>query len=449
MHPLDRFPVRPDIPEDEKEFHEIDKADEDRYVLGRNGDHLMGVPFQCDLCHFRNMTGRDPIAHHKKDEYTMLCVRRANLDALWAREPGTVKSNLSSLRRSHRSGEEAFGFEQSLPALGPFPISDTCGMKMACLSLDASLRKGRYADHLQYDSMRSTPGAISNMWRAGIDSMGGSVLAKDEKKLYVTSNPARTEWFERFMKGAKLRIGVIKRRNFALTSDMVHALLELLEKTLNESEFGVEQKRIKELACFVLAEYCAGLRGEEVPLISLSGMLQYWEATRVHPTPHVMLALRGRFKGETGERWHLMPIADTTRTSLPIRKWFGRLLGRLVHEEGRRDGWLFQNDKGRKGKIADYDGMFKEYMERVKDEFPGLIPDYVNPLLDMSLWRSGRRGSTTEVSNQNLDQVAIDMNNRWRKRERAKGGDPSMGMRELYTQIEHSLSTFLRYSQCL
>jgi hypothetical protein len=99
-----------------------------------------------------------------------------------------------------------------LPALGPFPISDLCGMKMACLSLDASLRKGRYADHLQWDSMRFTcPGAISHMWRAGIDSTGGSVLAKDEKKLYVTSNPARTEWFERFMKGAKLRIGVIKR----------------------------------------------------------------------------------------------------------------------------------------------------------------------------------------------------------------------------------------------
>ena len=144
-----------------------------------------------------------------------------------------------------------------------------------------------------------------------------------------------------------------------------------------------------------------------------------------------------------------MPIADETRTHLPVRKWFGRLIGRLVHEEGRTDGWLFQKGNGGKGKLADYDGMFKEYMDRVKDEFPGLIPDNVNPLLDMSLWRSGRRGSTTEVSNQNLDQVAIDMNNRWRKRERAKGGDPSMSMRELYTQIEHSLFTFLRYSQCL
>jgi hypothetical protein len=441
--------VRPDIPEDEKEFHEIDKADEDRYILGRDGDHLMGIPFQCDLCHFRNMTGRNPIFHHKKDEYTMLCVRRANLDAMWAREPGTVKSNLGSLRRTFRSGESAFGFEQPLPALGPFPLSDTCGMKMACLSLDASLRKGKYADHLQWDSMRSTPGAISNMWRAGIDSMGGSVLAKDEKKLYVTSNPARTEWFERFMKGAKLRIGVIRRRNFALTSETVHALLELLEKSWQEMELSTEKKKLEEVAVYVLAEYCGGLRGEEVPLISLAGMLKYWEATRTHAVPHVMMTLHGRFKGETGERWHLLPIADETRTKLPVRKWFGRLIGRIVEEEGRTEGWLFQRKKGRRGKISDYDGLFKDYMDRVKDEFVGLIPENVNPLVDMSLWRSGRRGSTTEVSNQGLDQVAIDMNNRWRKRERSKGGDPSMSMRELYTQVENSLATFLRYAQCL
>jgi hypothetical protein len=123
------------------------------------------------------------------------------------------------------------------------------------------------------------------MWRAGIDSMGGSVLAKDDKMLYVTINPARTEWFERFMKGAKLRIGVIRRRNFALTGDTVHALLELLEKSWKEMELIAKKKKPEELAVYVLAEYCWGLRREEVPLISLAGMLKYWEATRTHAVP--------------------------------------------------------------------------------------------------------------------------------------------------------------------
>jgi hypothetical protein len=31
-----------------------------RYQCGRNSNHLMGVPFDCDLCSFRNVFGRQP-----------------------------------------------------------------------------------------------------------------------------------------------------------------------------------------------------------------------------------------------------------------------------------------------------------------------------------------------------------------------------------------------------
>ena len=51
----------------------------------------------------------------------------------------------------------------------------------------------------------------------------------------------------------------------------------------------------------------------------------------------------------------------------------------------------------------------------------------------MSLLILGRKGSTVEVSNQNLDQVAIDMKKYWIKLERDKGADTRMGMRETYT----------------
>ena len=34
---------------------------QEHYGGARNGDHLMGVPFECDLCSFRNVCGRDPI----------------------------------------------------------------------------------------------------------------------------------------------------------------------------------------------------------------------------------------------------------------------------------------------------------------------------------------------------------------------------------------------------
>jgi len=37
----------------------LDHGDEARFMEARNGDNL-STPFQCDLCHFRNVMGRDP-----------------------------------------------------------------------------------------------------------------------------------------------------------------------------------------------------------------------------------------------------------------------------------------------------------------------------------------------------------------------------------------------------
>jgi hypothetical protein len=53
-----------------------------RYRCGRNGDHLMGVPFECDLCSFRNFCGRQPEFKNKRDQFTLTAIRRAQLDVV-------------------------------------------------------------------------------------------------------------------------------------------------------------------------------------------------------------------------------------------------------------------------------------------------------------------------------------------------------------------------------
>ena len=35
--------------------------DQERYRCARNGDHLMKVSFECELCHYRNTNKRDPV----------------------------------------------------------------------------------------------------------------------------------------------------------------------------------------------------------------------------------------------------------------------------------------------------------------------------------------------------------------------------------------------------
>ena len=46
------FPIRQKLDDDGEILEEADKAT--RFNEGRAGDHLM-VPFQCELCHYRNM----------------------------------------------------------------------------------------------------------------------------------------------------------------------------------------------------------------------------------------------------------------------------------------------------------------------------------------------------------------------------------------------------------
>ena len=46
-------------------------GDELRFLEGRNGDNLI-TPFQCDLCHFRNILGRGPVRSSFEDSEILL-----------------------------------------------------------------------------------------------------------------------------------------------------------------------------------------------------------------------------------------------------------------------------------------------------------------------------------------------------------------------------------------
>ena len=49
----------------------------------------------------------------------------------------------------------------------------------------------------------------------------------------------------------------------------------------------------------MLAAFGAGLRGEKVPLMSMEGLLTFWTVlSREAEDRHIMLALKGCFKGE-------------------------------------------------------------------------------------------------------------------------------------------------------
>ena len=90
-YPHDPFPVQTSLEEeDEHEDLETEEKLANKFRHGRNGDHLMGIPFECDLCYFRNLNYQDPDLECSKDRFTLLCVQGAILDACWSRNKHCV-----------------------------------------------------------------------------------------------------------------------------------------------------------------------------------------------------------------------------------------------------------------------------------------------------------------------------------------------------------------------
>jgi len=163
------------------------------------------------------------------------------------------------------------------------------------------------------------------------------------------------------------------------------------------------REELEDTVVFMLAAFGAGLRGEEVLLISLDRLLTFWDESRLDKDSHVMLTLKGRFKGEVDERWHLVSISDATHSGLPFRKWMERVLHRRVNLQDQESGWLFQDRRGARRKFGQYDALYRALVDQVRERHPRLVLEAVQTN-DFSLWRSPRRGVVLETTNQDVSE---------------------------------------------
>ena len=87
-------------------------------------------------------------------------------------------------------------------------------MRVACVTFRLYLIKGVYVGHLQWDSMRKAPTAWANSYVAGVLEIGGTIFARDGKKITYTSCPTRGPWFGKFMWLYKIQMRFIKKNDF-------------------------------------------------------------------------------------------------------------------------------------------------------------------------------------------------------------------------------------------
>ena len=183
-------------------------------------------------------------------------------------------------------------------------------------------------------------------------------------------------------------------------------------------------------------------------MANLTGILKHWEAGGMANPPHVTIALLGRFKGELGEQYHKLPLAATTNSGLPVRLWIGRLLDRL-RLMNILSGPLFRHPSGQPIKAGDIEEVFFSRLEKVQDLHPHLIPPDLVVSEEYGIYRSFRRGATSEAVNKGVKLHVIEANNRWRKVERASGRQAGLTMKDHYTDPSMVLDHFLIFSQSL
>mmetsp|Transcript_9798 Transcript_9798/g.14169 ORF Transcript_9798/g.14169 Transcript_9798/m.14169 type:complete len:206 (-) Transcript_9798:1096-1713(-) len=197
--------------------------------------------FQCDLCVFRNLTGRNPIEHSPRDRLLQCCIRRCNLDALWGRERATVDANRRGVHKLLELWKKV-GIIPNLPRLGPYPVEDKLGYSVAIAMLLKSLEEGKYASYQQFEVIRSLRSSFSNLYLA---SMEGAycqrLVGRDTTKLFLTESPTQSIFFERFATGCKRRMGQEVRQDLAISLEVMHALMQELEK-----DCGLGRRRKRE-----------------------------------------------------------------------------------------------------------------------------------------------------------------------------------------------------------
>jgi len=433
------------LPQDEGGFHWAMAKDNDRHLCAREGDHLV-TPFQCDICVFRNLHGRNPGAH---DDLVMACIRQANLDACWGREKATVASTLRAVRQTIQLLGPV-GVPPPFPALGPFPVGDEFGYAMAIAMLLKSRQPGRYANYQQFETLRKLRAGFSNVFMASSASQGSlRLMGGDKAKQHLCNCPTNSLWFERFAKGCLSRMGQIVRQDRAVSLELMHALCSLLEQEWEAASGLKEKAQIASLGAYSVVAFCGSFRGPEVFMTDLFGLFKYGnECLTAGGKEYVMIPLLGRFKNEIGDQYHLTPLIANTRSGLPVKKWVQRLI-EVRKGENRSRGPAFADSRSGEVRVDWYEREILERIQAIQQRRPDVVPPDVQVLEEYGLSRSFRRGATSEARARGTDKDDVDLANRWRTFEGAKGKRPRMAMRDHYSDIRLLIPALIRFSENL
>jgi len=200
-------------------------------------------------------------------------------------------------------------------------------------------------------------------------------------------------------------------------------------------------------SAYITVAYVISLRGPEGFLLDLDGLNRHWKEEN---TNYIVIALLGKVKGEHHEFAHLIPCSPTMKSGINVKGILKRLLDEK-RERGFTIGPAISDGEGKSWNSAMINDMLHELLMELFGTHQNLSP--VDIILKEQIFekyqcfRSLRRGSDTRALEQNLEDKDIDIVNRWRTVEEARGKRPNRSMMHHYAQLDQLIKPFLRYTR--
>ena len=457
-HSCDQFHINHLLDEDGNDIYDC-PSDRDRYKIGVDGAQFL-ITFQCDICIFRLLFRRDP-SYTSFDIGHLHVIRRLNLDAIWSREPSTIKANLRSLAKLISTCETA-GIKPNIPLLGPLPFKDNFGYFIAFSMLVHSRNPGKHSKlYTQFATIRKQRSSFSNLYMASREASDDpSVINFSISGSGTISNCLTNSiWFKRWSSGCKTRMGFILKQNKAININLLKSLISSFHLNLQRFDFeSVESWRAISGLTYSIISFFASLRGNEGLKVHHPTLLKYWNkgsknTTFIHPkskpiTPHVIIPIYGRFKGEQGKRSHLLVLANITASGVKIHRTVELFLKfRALHNI--HSVWLFTDLNGNKMSFDDMNEIVLNQLDNIKyNDSENNIFDLQNIDIreEYSINRSFCRGSSSSAQLLQIPTDIIELVNRWKKIKRSKGRKPKFSMLETYADIEILIPKLVQYS---
>ena len=191
---------------------------------GVRGAHV-SIPFQCERCWMINLEGRLP--EPGLDDAFIMCLRRANLDAMCGRSLMTIVAHANAIGRLVENCR-LIRKTPSIPQRGSTTLGDDVGMGVAVdMLLHSITAKSRLKGEkfVQFDSVRKVRGSFTLAWESSPTGLAErNMFAVGAGRVVLTTCPTQQKWFGLFLPGMENRMGYVSQRNQPLSVGVIPLL---------------------------------------------------------------------------------------------------------------------------------------------------------------------------------------------------------------------------------